>query len=379
MRLVRARLRPYRLPLRNPLETAHGILRERNGCLLELETDSGLLGYGDACPFPGFRMETVEKAVETLDQVVRGLDKVDPRDLRSSLDLVVEQTAHAPASRFAIDCALHEIAALAENVHVSEYLASQWGVKATAGCSVNAFVGGSTLEELQENVVTAAGEGFSDLKLKLGARSWEEDLQRIRVVRDACGPEFKIRLDAGESWPEDEAARRLAQVADFDIDFIEQPLPFQNLEGMASLRIQAQKIGMMLAADESIVGVGDARRVIETGAADILVLKPAALGGLRAAAEVGALSQRAGLTCVVTTLIDSAWGTSASLALACALPGSRKSDGLATSSLLAADLAKAPRPHKGRLERFPGRGFGLELDLLALDRWALEPFREIQL
>ncbi len=119
---------------------------------------------------------------------------------------------------------------------------------------------------------------------------------------------------------------------------------------------------MRLAADESIVRPEDARRVIEQGAADVLVLKPAALGGLLAAAELAYAGRDAGLACVVTSLIDSAWGRAAALSLACALPGARPADGLATGGLLAFDLAASPEPRNGGLVRAEGAGFGLEND-----------------
>ncbi len=109
-------------------------------------------------------------------------------------------------------------------------------------------------------------------------------------------------------------------------------------------------------------------RIIEEGAADVLVLKPAALGGLASAAELARAGCEAGLDCVVTSLIDSAWGRAAALALACSLPGSRPADGLATGSLLAFDLALSAVPTEGRLMRSEGMGFGLEHDAAALER-----------
>ncbi|MFP6639541.1 MAG: hypothetical protein VCC04_04795, partial [Myxococcota bacterium] len=81
----------------------------------------------------------------------------------------------------------------------------------------------------------------------------------------------------------------------------------------------------------------------------------------------------------VTSLIDSAWGRAAALALACALPGPRPADGLATGSLLAFDLAEGPTPRAGRLERPGGSGFGLELDPVCLKRASDGPIRELML
>lgn len=379
MKLVRARLSPYRLPLERPLETAHGVIGTRAGCLLELETDSGRVGRGDACPFPGFGMERPEELVACLEGLVEAVRDVDPRARRAGSERALKLAPEAPGARFALDCALHEIAAGAEGMSVAEWLAAESGHSAVSSCAVNALVSGRDGFEVGASARDALDAGFLDLKLKLGGRGWDEDLLRVRALREVAGSGVRVRLDAGGSWPGEEAGKRLAQLTDFEIDFLEQPLPAADLEGMAALRKQASALGISLAADEAIVRPEDARRVIERGAADLLILKPAALGGLAAAAELALRARNAGLGCVVTSLIDSAWGRAAALELACALPGPRPADGLATGSLLAFDLTQGPLPREGRLERPGGSGFGLESDPASLARASDGPTRELAL
>ena len=100
MKLARARITPYRLPLLNPLETAHGVFHERQGCLLEVETDSGLLGHGDACPFPGFRMESVESLAPSLEVLAEALLGCDPRDGAKARAQARAVRSEAPGARF---------------------------------------------------------------------------------------------------------------------------------------------------------------------------------------------------------------------------------------------------------------------------------------
>lgn len=377
MKLARARITPFRLPLLRPLETAQGVFKARLGCLLEIETDSGLIGRGEACPFPGFGMEAFEAVMPALQALVEIVGRIDLRDPSSARSRALSLCPEAPGARFALDSALHEIAAQVEGVSLADYLARGSGSEAMKDCAVNALVSGSSSEELKVSVEKARAQGFSDLKLKLGARAWEDDLARVRALREAAGPEVRLRLDMGASWSRSEAALRLPLLAEFGIDLIEQPLPAADLAGMVALRVQTRSLGIHLAADESIVGPADARRVIEHGAADILVLKPAALGGLAAAAELATAGRKAGLACVVTSLIDSAWGRASALALACALPGSRPADGLATGEWLALDLARSPRPSNGRLMRAEGVGCGLELDSESLARARHGPVYEV--
>ena len=366
MKLVRARITPYCLPLVHPLETAHGVFMERRGALLELETDSGLRGCGDACPFPGFRMETPEALIPSLEALAQALLGHDPRLRLEARERALEMKPEAPGARFALDCALHELVARAEGISVAELLAQDLGSEAKGGTSVNALVSGHDAEALRHDVERASAEGFAELKLKVGARSWDEDLARVGVVREAAGTDLRLRLDVGGSWSLEEALGRVDPLAELGVNLLEQPLPALDLEGMVSLREKTRGLGMTLAADESIVRPEDAQQVIDRGAADLLVLKPAALGGLAAAAELARLGGEAGLVCVVTSMMDSAWGRAAALSLACALPGPRPADGLATGGLLALDLAPSPEPRGGELMRAKGAGFGLENELTPL-------------
>ena len=362
MKLARARITPYRLPFVQPLETAHGVFAERQGCLLEVETDSGLSGHGDACPFPGFRMEESASVAPSLQVLVAALLGDDLRDLTAARQKARSIRPEAPGARFALDCALYEIAARAEALPVAEILARAWGRQAKVGCQVNALVSGADSESLRRDVESARQNGFGDLKLKLGARPWSDDLDRVRVVREAAGSDLRLRLDVGESWSLEEALIRIDPLAELGVDLIEQPLPAADLAGMVRLRAETGRRGMALAADEAIVRPEDASRVMDEGAADVLVLKPAALGGLGVAAELAEAGREAGFSCVVTSMMDSGWGRTAALSLACALPGARPADGLATGALLASDLVFTEGPTEGRLMRPDGAGFGLESD-----------------
>ena len=362
MKIVRGRITPYRLPLVHALETAHGVFEARRGCLVELETDSGLHGYGEACPFPGFGMEEIDEVMPSLQALIEALLGHDPRSLDEARARALALRPEAPGARFALECALYDLSARAEGLSVAELLARESGTEAKASTPVNALVSGRDAESLRLDVKRAVEEGFSDLKLKVGARSWNEDRVRVGIAREAAGTGPGLRLDAGESWSLEEALERVDPLAELGVDLLEQPLPAHDLEGMVSLRRKTRECGIRLAADESIVRPEDARRVIEKGAADVLVLKPAALGGLAVAARWAQVARDAGISCVVTSLMDSSWGRAAALSLACALPGSRPADGLATGSLLALDLTPSPEPRRGELVRAGGVGFGLEND-----------------
>ena len=363
MKLSRAGLTPYRLPLAAPLETAHGRLEERRGWLLELEADSGWVGRGDACPFPGgagagaFGMESWPDCGEHLEALARGLLG---RDLAEREVLVREcetQAPGAPGARFAVDCALAELGALSASRPVAAWLAEGCGREARPWLPVSALVPGASADEVDTQARLLRADGFETFKLKLGGRLAEADLERVSALRGALGEGPRIRLDANGAWTREEAKSRLAELAPLGIEFIEQPVAAEDVEGLAELRAAGW---MKIAADESLVVPARAEAVIDREAADVLILKPAALGGLSPAMRLAERTRALGMECCVTSLMDSAFGLTAAVHLAASLPVDGLAHGLATASLFEFDLAPPPRADKGRLAVPLVPGWGVE-------------------
>ena len=388
VRIRRARLTPYRLPLIRELRTAHGRLKERRGWLLELESDSGARGWGDACPFPGlpetgvgvsaFGMESWSLCGERLASLAASLlgEPIDAGDalLDGLLDACEVAAPDAPGARFAIDCALHELAARAESCSVAELLARRLGTRAQASLEVNALVSGARPEAMAAQARELQAAGFQTFKLKVGVDSPEVDLQRVTMLREALGSEPRIRLDANGAWTPARASSMLRALAPLDIELIEQPVAAHAIDDLARLRRAGQ---IRIAADESLADPVGARALIAMGAADLLVLKPGALGGLRRAGSLAQAATEAGLGFFVTSLLDSALGVVAATHLAAALPSAGLAHGLGTSSLFAMDLAPQPEIQAGRLSVPTGPGWGIEVDPDRLARLALAEAIEI--
>jgi o-succinylbenzoate synthase len=181
-----------------------------------------------------------------------------------------------------------------------------------------------------------AGSGCATAKVKVAepGQPAAADLERVEAVRDALGPAGRIRVDANGGWTVDEAAGRLRALARFGLEYAEQPCA--TLAELAELRRQ---VSVPLAADESIRRADDPRKVRAAGAADIVVLKAAPLGGVAAALEIAA---DCGLPVVVSSAVESSVGLAAGVALAAALPELPYACGLGTMSLLAGDVTAAP-------------------------------------
>ncbi|WP_459644936.1 o-succinylbenzoate synthase [Kineococcus sp. NUM-3379] len=189
--------------------------------------------------------------------------------------------------------------------------------------------------------VLARFEGCTTAKVKVAeaGQFLADDVARVRAVREVLGASGRIRVDANGAWSVEDAARALAALAASGLEYAEQPCA--DLADMARLRVRLARDGVdvPLAADESIRRAEDPLRVSAAGAADVVVLKVAPLGGVRAALAV---AQACGLPVVVSSALDTSVGLAAGAALAGALPGLPFACGLGTAALLAADVTSTP-------------------------------------
>jgi O-succinylbenzoate synthase len=176
-----------------------------------------------------------------------------------------------------------------------------------------------------------AASGCRTAKVKVGEG---DDEARVEAVRDALGPQGRIRLDVNGLWDVDEAARRIRALARYGLEYVEQPVP-----GVDQLRRLRRLVDVPVAADESVRLADDPRRVPLADAADVVVLKVQPLGGVRAALDV---AEAHGLPCVVSSAVETSVGIAAGLALAAALPELPFACGLGTVPLLVGDVVADP-------------------------------------
>jgi o-succinylbenzoate synthase len=328
-----ARVTCFRLPLVTPLATAHGVIAARDGALLEIATRDGLRGFGEALPLPGFGLETFEQSQRALAAIARALLGCDVREVAAALARVQEVAPRAPAARAAADCALHDLAAREAGVSLASLLAKGKAVRTSVRANALVAEGEPGAAALAAQRLAAAG--YDTLKLKVGV-DLERDVQRIAAVRAALPLPMRIRLDVNGAFGDREAEAALARFARFEPEFVEQPLATHDSKSWARLRAASP---VPIAADESVRDEASARALLEAGAVDWLVLKPAALGGVAVAWRIAELARASGVQVAVTAFLDSAIGRMAALQLAAALPGATAAAGLATGSLLADDLA----------------------------------------
>ena len=198
--------------------------------------------------------------------------------------------------------------------------------------------------EAAHAVVLRGGCGTAKVKVAEPGQTTADDEARLEAVRDALGPDGRVRVDANGAWSVDDAVRAVARLdrAAGGLEYVEQPCA--TVEELAQVR---RRVSVPIAADESIRRAEDPYRVRDLEAADIAVLKVQPLGGVRACLRI---AEEIGLPVVVSSALESSVGIAAGLALAGALPELPYACGLATVQLLTADVvAESLLPVDGSL------------------------------
>ncbi len=206
------------------------------------------------------------------------------------------------------------------------------------------------------------------VKIKVAERgeTLADDVARVGEVRRLVGPEGRIRLDANGGWNLDEAEHAIRALERFDLEYVEQPCA--SIDELAELRRRIHRLGVPIAADESVRKAVDPLTVARAGAADLLVIKAAPLGGIDRALAIVA---EAGLPSVVSSALDTSIGLAMGAELAARLPQLDYDCGLGTAALLADDVVADPlRPLDGAIAVRP-----IVADPDALRRHAADPAR----
>lgn len=237
---------------------------------------------------------------------------------------------------------------------------------------VNATVPAVAAERVPE--VLAKYGPVPAVKVKVAERgqSLADDVARVAAVR-AVLPDAALRVDANAAWSVEEAVAGLTALAPYGLEYAEQPAP--GVDGLAEVRSRLADAGIPvpIAADESVRKAEDPLRVARAGAADLIVVKAAPLGGVRRALEI---VREAGLPAVVSSALDTSVGLAAGVALAAALPELPYACGLGTGALFADDVVRSPLvPRAGSLPVGPVTSGAVAPDPELLAKHAAPPER----
>ncbi|HEX8694451.1 MAG TPA: dipeptide epimerase [Longimicrobium sp.] len=314
----------------------------RQSVVVRVTDDEGVEGWGEApaTPYYGETAETVTALLPRLAEVMNSAAQGDPCALERIDAALVHAVGRNPAARVAISCALHDLVGKRLGLPVWKL----WGLDPYAAPLSSFTLGIDDIGVMREKVREAAG--YPILKVKVGTPRDEEILRMIREE----APEKTIRVDANTGWTAKEAIRRIPMLEEFGVEFVEQPLPPEDLEG---LRLVRRRSRLPIIADESCETATDVAKLV--GVVDGVNIKLAKCGSLREAIRIVHAARAHGMRVMLGCMIESTLGIAAAIQLA-PLVDYVDLDGAA---LLASDPFTGPGLEGNGLLRFnqePGLG-----------------------
>ena len=357
---IGTRLERRGLAFRRPVRTAHGEFAVRDVVLVELRDVDGLRGLGEASPWPGFGPCDLAEVERVLRAALTRLEALDStHDVTAALDAVSDTPEQPATVRAAVEGALCDLAARRNGLPLAAWLAQHAALnRRPAECvASNALLLGRTPQEVREEGRQARASGYTAAKLKLGGVPLAVDVARVRAARAGLGTDVRLRGDANGSWSRAEAATAFEALAGFDLEYVEQPVAADDLAGLAALR---GRTAVCVAADEAVAGEAGLRAVIESRAADLVVLKPAMLGGPLRALALASQARAHGIGVVFTHSLDSAVGAWHAVHCAAAWADPRAVHGLRTAGLFASDVGPPVDVIEGFVTMPSATGLGFE-------------------
>ena len=366
MKIERIQVFPCRIPFKKTAKISSWDFGFCESMLVKLNAND-FVGFGEAVTDPVFTGETVESILgairNCLGPAVIGMNAFSLREIHNKMD---EALVRNTAAKAAIDTACLDVVGKATGETVYTLLGGDFNSEIF---EVPEIVIGS-LDEDVKFCEAAVARGVRSLKVKVG-KTTEQDVDRVKRIREAVGDDVEIRLDANQGWRNYlTALETIRRMEKYDISLLEQPLPGRDLKACARLR-KTTRVPIML--DEGVHGVNDALSAIEHEACDVISVKTMKAGGLLRIKELVELCSAHGMPCHMGTSWETEVGWAANLSLIRGLPGIKLWDAYSPIDIYWGLSASIGTPiqtsveHGVPLIRTPeGPGLGITVDENAL-------------
>jgi L-alanine-DL-glutamate epimerase-like enolase superfamily enzyme len=364
MRITRIRPIPVAVPYRTEEVWAFGRRKGLVSVLIEVETDEGVVGLGEAAAYPS--ADVVLAVLKSIEPMVVGEDPFAIERLVRRIDLVGtwhHVRASSPAIA-AVEMACWDIAGKV----CGQPLVNLVGGRFREAVEFFSYVSGATPDDVAEAARQARKKGFGTCYVKVGADDPRVDEERVAALRDGAGPDMRIRIDANEAWSPGSAIRMIRRLERYDLELVEQPVSGRALAEMAYVR---SRIDTPLLANEASWTRHDQLAVIRAGAADVLSVDNQLDGGLLNLKRSAGICEAAGLPVIKHSLGELGVALAAAVHVLAATPNARFAN-QGYGALLADDVtAGFGGPAEGATVTVPdGPGLGVALDPDKVERYA---------
>ena len=325
MKITDIKTHIMQVPLVRPFRISLGVITHAVSCLVEMETDAGITGYGEGSPGPLITGENLGGTIESIRVLREKLIGMDPRDIEGVYTVMNRSIAYAGAAKAAIDIACHDIIGKACGMPLYKVLGGL-----STSIETDMTVGIDEPKVMAARAKAHVEAGFNVIKTKVGA-GIADDLARVKAIREAVGGDVKIRLDANQGWHAKEAVALLDRLNEYDIELVEQPVPRYDFEGLKYVTAHSS---VPVMADESCWDSKDALKLVSERAVDYINIKLMKCGGLYEAKKIVNIAEAAGVEVMLGCMAEeSGIAINAAAALGAALKNITRADLDASFSL----------------------------------------------
>ncbi len=365
MRITGLRATPVAVPFHEDELWAYGGRRGMVSVVLEVDTDEGLVGLGEASAYPS--ADIVLAVIRSIEPFVVGEDAFDIERIMKRIN-IVGTWHHVKATSpgiGAVEMACWDLVGKA----CGQPLVNLFGGRIRDRVEYFYYLSRKPAAQIGADARRGVDAGFRTLYLKAGSDDPGEDIERVEAVRDAAGPDALIRVDANEAWSSGAAIRIVREMERFGLELVEQPVSGRNLPEMAYVR---GRIATPLLANEASWTRYDQLDVIRHGAADVLSVDNQMDGGLLNLKRSAGMCEVAGLPVLKHSLGELGVAMYAAAHVMAATPNFIYAN-QGYASLLSDDIIRgaSPLPYvDGCLALPTAPGIGVELDEERVDRYA---------
>lgn len=305
MKITAIHLYAIRLPLKEPFVISYHTYQDMPSIIVKLETDKGLIGYGEGVSDEHVTGETWESTFHvlknTLAPAIIGENPMNPEKIH---DLMNKTIYEAPTAKAAIDIACFDVTGKKLKQPVYQLIGGRYHQE----FPITHVLSISSPEEMADEAETMMKKGYQSFKMKVGTNVMQ-DIERIKAVRKRVGNDIAIRVDVNQGWKNSATTLRAIRfLKDLNIDWIEQPVIADDIDGMAEIKSKTD-IPMMI--DEGLKGPREMRQIIQKNAADKVNIKLMKCGGIYPAIKLAHQAEMAGIECQVGSMVESSVSSSA--------------------------------------------------------------------
>ncbi len=329
---MKAYYKKYTLHFKRPSGTSRGVMTEKETWFLRLE-ESGNVGYGECGILRGLSADDKPDYEEKLQWLCAHINE----DKTTLLKALIE----FPSIQFGLETAWQSL----YSVHPFELFPSNF----TAGkkaIPINGLIWMGEKQFMKTQIQEKLAQGFSCIKLKIGAIDFKKELDLIRFIRNEFPPnKIELRVDANGGFSPEEALQKLTILSQFKLHSIEQPIKQKQHKEMARL---CASTPLPIALDEELIGVfskPEKQRLLQTIKPQYIILKPSLVGGFSGTQEWIDLAEEQNIGWWVTSALESNIGLNA-IAQWTAIKNTTMPQGLGTGSLYTNNI-KSPLIVKG--------------------------------